>query len=183
MSIHSEGSTAAERLQARAPPAPAGVESPHGPPPSARAVSSDRTNLDSLLRQALEDEVAEQRRAERFPLQLRVAVVYHQHEDAATRPRYHGKTCDICMDGLSVLVEDNIFHEGEVTLLLALPPAQQGVPQKIIEATAKMMYTVLSSQYDAFRVGLVFRGFKHNGRELLEAAINARFPPYEGEDG
>ena len=83
------------------------------------------------------------------------------------------------MHGLSVLVEHNIFHEGEVTVLLALPPVHPGIPQKIIEATAKMMYTVLSAEHDAFRIGLVFRHFKRNGRQLLDTAITERFPTYE----
>ena len=142
-------------------------------------MSNDKHRLDALLRQAIEEDAGEQRQARRFPLHLRVAVVYHQHEDVATRPRYHGRTSDISMKGLSVLVEHNIFCEGEVTVLLALPPVHPGIPQKIIEATAKMVYTVLSAEYDAFRIGLVFRKFKHNGRQLLDAAIAERFPVYE----
>lgn len=146
-------------------------------------MSNDRSRLDSLLREALEQEAGEKRRNARYPLHLRVAVVYHQHEDEATRPRYHGRTSDISLHGLSVLVEHNIFHEGEVTVLLALPPAHQGIPQKIIEATAKMTYTVLSADYDAFRIGMLFKGFKRNGRQLLETAITERFPPYTAEEG
>jgi len=142
-------------------------------------LSSDRHKFDSLLRRAVDEDAGEKRKTARYPLHLRVAVVYHQHEDAATRPRYHGRTSDISMHGLSVLVEHNIFHEGEVTVLLALPPVHPGIPQKIIEATAKMMYTVLSAEHDAFRIGLVFRHFKRNGRQLLDTAITERFPTYE----
>ena len=145
-------------------------------------MSNDRHKFDSLLRQAVEEEAGEKRKDARYPLHLRVAVVYHQHEDAATRPRYHGRTSDISMRGLSVLVEHNVFHEDDVTVLLALPPVHPGIPQKIIEATAKMMYTVLSAEYDAFRIGLVFRSFKRNGRQLLDAAISERFPTYDEED-
>jgi len=145
-------------------------------------LSHDRHKIDSLLRQAIDEDAGEKRKYARYPLHLRVAVVYHQHEDAATRPRYHGRTSEISMRGLSVLVEHNIFHEGEVTVLLALPPMYPGIPQKIIEATAKMMYTVLSAEHDAFRIGLVFKRFKRNGRHLLDAAITERFPAYDNEE-
>jgi len=112
------------------------------------------------------------REAPRQPLKLKVAVVYHQHSDDATRPTYHGRTNDISIEGLSVVVDSNIFNEGEVTVLLALPPVYIGGPKKIIEATAKMVYTVHSSDHDAFRIGMRFRTFKRNGYELLEAILS-----------
>ena len=145
-------------------------------------MSVDHHRAATLLRQAVTEDGGEKRQVERFPLQLRVAVVYHQHEDAATRPTYHGRTSDISMQGLSVLVEQNVFFDGEVTVLLALPPVHPGIPQKIIEATAKMMYTVLSSEHDSFRIGLVFRCFKYNGRQQLHAALAERFPRIDSED-
>ena len=45
-----------------------------------------------------------------------------------------------------------------------------------------MMYTVLSAEHDAFRIGLVFKRFKRNDRHLLEAAITERFPTYDEKD-
>lgn len=145
-------------------------------------MSDERRRIDSLLRLAVDEDAGEKRQSTRYPLHLRVAVVYHQHEDLATRPSYHGRTSDISLDGLSVLVEQNVFHEGEVTVLLALPPVHPGIPQKIIEATAKMVYTVLSSEHDAFRIGLVFRHFKRNGRQLLTSAIAERFRSFDAEE-
>ena len=144
-------------------------------------MSGERYGLGSLLREAVDQDAGEKRRSSRYPLQLRVAVVYHQHQDAATRPTYHGRTCDISLQGLSILVEQNVFHEGEVTVLIALPPVHPGIPQKIIEATAKMLYTVLSAEHDTFRIGLVFRHFKRNGRHLLRAAIAERFRDFDEE--
>lgn len=139
----------------------------------------DKYRVDSLLREAVAEDAGEKRRVGRYPLQLRAAVVYHQHEDAATRPTYHGRTADVSKHGLCVLVDHNVFHEGEVTLLLALPPVHPGIPQKIIEVTAKMLYTVLSAEHDNFKIGLVFRKFKRNGRQLLHAALSERFPHAE----
>lgn len=145
-------------------------------------MSDPRYRVDSFLRQAVDEDAGEKRRAARYPLHLRVAVVYHQHEDVATRPTYHGRTSDISMEGLSVLVDQNIFHAGEVSVLLALPPVHPGIPQKIVEATAKMIYTVLSSEHDSFRIGLMFRQFKRNGRQLLNAALAERFRDFDQEE-
>lgn len=124
----------------------------------------------------------EKREAPRAPLHFKVAIVYHQHEDEATRPRYHGRTNDISLKGLSILVGHNIFNEGEVTVLLAIPPAHIGETQKVIEATAKMVYTVFSSEHDTFRIGLEFRKFKRNGDQLLKKVIDERYikPNYPG---
>lgn len=136
-------------------------------------------NEDSLITDALDLAVRqnggfEKRTEARVPLQFKVAIVYHLHEDKATRPTYHGRTHDISTAGLSVVVDTNIFSEGDVTVLLAIPPAHTGAPQKIIEATAKMVYTVFSSDHDAFRIGLDFRQFKRNGNELLKTVIDQR---------
>jgi c-di-GMP-binding flagellar brake protein YcgR len=116
----------------------------------------------------------ERREDYRVPLKLKVAVVYHQHQDASTRPTYHGVTNDISLSGLSVVVDYNIFNEGEVTVLLAIPPEHHGGAQKIVEATAKMAYTVHSSDHGAFRIGMSFKVFKRNGMEHLKAALARR---------
>lgn len=110
----------------------------------------------------------------RVPLRLKVAIVYHNHADAATRPTYHGLTHDISLSGLSVIVEYNVFTEDEVTVLLALPPANVGGKQKIVEASAKMVHTSYSSGHDAFRIGMQFTKFKKPGKDLLEEAIERR---------
>lgn len=117
----------------------------------------------------------EKRAVARAPLHFKVAIVYHRHEDTATRPSYHGRTNDISMLGLSILVGHNIFNEDEVTVLLAIPPAHVGETQKVIEATAKMVYTVFSSEHDTFRIGLEFRKFKRNGEQLLKKVIDDRY--------
>jgi c-di-GMP-binding flagellar brake protein YcgR len=117
---------------------------------------------------------ADTRNEARVPLKFKVAIVYHQHEDKATRPTFHGRTHDISTQGLSIVVDQNVFNEADVTVLLAIPPAHVGMPQKIIEATARMVYTVFSSEHDAFRIGLTFGQFKRNGREFLNAIIDQR---------
>lgn len=113
----------------------------------------------------------EHRSTPRLLLKLKVAIIYHQHVDEATRPTYHGHTNDVSLGGLSVIVDHNIFNEDDVTVLLALPPEKFGAPMQVVEATARMVYTVHSSDHQAFRVGLSFKQFARNGKALLEARL------------
>lgn len=137
-------------------------------------MSADNLVATVLQAGGLANTLADLRNEPRTPLKFKVAIVYHQHQDKATRPSFHGRTHDISVQGLSIVVDYNIFNEGEVTILLAIPPAHVGMPQKIIEATAKMVYTVFSAEHDAFRIGLTFGQFKRNGRELLRTVIDQR---------
>jgi hypothetical protein len=75
------------------------------------------------------------------------------------------------MSGLSIVVDYNIFQEGEVTVVLALPPAHAGAPRKVVTSTAEMTYAIHSSKLKAFKIGMAFLKFKGNGKELLKAAI------------
>jgi c-di-GMP-binding flagellar brake protein YcgR len=114
--------------------------------------------------------IDDRRGERRFPLRLKLALVYHQHADSATRPTFHGVTHDVSLSGLSMVLDHNVFTQDEVTLLLAIPPEHHGGPRKIVEVTARMVYTVFSSEHDAFRIGLRFKAFKRNGKEQLKAA-------------
>lgn len=137
-------------------------------------MSAENPLFDAVVAEDHEKKAVERREAPRLPLQLKVAIVYHEHEDAATRPTFHGRTNDISMEGLSVLVGDNVFNDGEVTVLLAIPREHVDGSQKIVEATAKMVYTVFSSDHDTFRIGLNFLEFKKAGKRLLQAFLNER---------
>lgn len=121
----------------------------------------------------------EAREDRRFPLRLRVAVVYHRHRDEATRPTYHGYTNELSVSGLSVIVDHNVFSEDEVTVLLAIPPEHHGVPKKVVEATVQMIYTVYSPDHDAFRIGMAFKDFKEDGPQLLTEYVQRRMVKYD----
>ena len=116
-------------------------------------------------------EFGERRQSERQRLRLRLAVVYPEKEGRQVRPTYHALTHDISMSGLSLIVEDDIFYEGEVTLVLALPPVQDWAGQESMTATARMTYAIRSSKLNGFKVGLSFVEFKENAAELLRAAL------------
>jgi hypothetical protein len=84
---------------------------------------------------------------------------------------FHGKTRDIGMSGLSIISDYNIFQEGEVMVVLALPPAHPGAPRKVVTSTAEMTYAISSDKLGAFKIGLTFRKFRGNGKALLETAL------------
>ena len=114
---------------------------------------------------------ADRREYPRSCLRLKLVVLYPQIEGRPAKPMYHGKTSDISMSGLSMLVNYNVFQEGEVTVVLALLPAHAGAPRKVVTSTAEMTYAVHSSKLDAFKIGLAFRAFRGDGKALLEAAL------------
>lgn len=114
---------------------------------------------------------AERREGRRARLQLRLALIYPQRTGQPNRPICHAKTDDICMSGLSIIVDENVFHEGEVTVLVALPPEHSWASQKIITAKAMMTYAIHSSKLGAFKVGMSFLEFKEDGKRLLQSAL------------
>ncbi|MHB8666878.1 MAG: PilZ domain-containing protein [Burkholderiales bacterium] len=118
---------------------------------------------------------AERREDPRSCLRLKLVVLYPQTEGRPAKPMFHGKTYDLSMSGLSMVVDYNVFQEGEVTVVLALPAAHDGAPRKVVTATAEMTYAIHSSKLDAFKIGLAFRTFRGDGKALLGAALEHAF--------
>lgn len=111
------------------------------------------------------------RRSIRHPLKWKVAVVFDKTDN---RPTFHGVTHDISVDGASILTDLNIYAKQTLTMLLAIPPLHTGQRKTIVEIRARMMYTVLSSEFDCFRIGFHFESFKGDGRNTLEKAMSIR---------
>ena len=114
---------------------------------------------------------ADRRESARVGLELRLALVYPQRDDRPARPMFHGKTHDIGLSGLSMIVDYNILQEGDVSVVLALPPAHAGGSRRAVACTAEMSYAIHSSKLDAYKIGLRFREFRGNGKELLDAVL------------
>lgn len=123
----------------------------------------------------------ERRTDHRVPLKMDVSVVFPQHKSTRQRPTYHGVTSDISMQGMSIVVEHNIFTDEDVTILIGLTPEHPGGPRKIIEVVAHLVYTVYSPQHYAFRIGAKFKEFKRNGEALLAKNIEQRMVKYSGQ--
>jgi len=118
-----------------------------------------------------EEEQGERREAPRVRLRLRLAIVYPERDGRAVLPTYHATTRDIGMSGLSIVVEDDIYYDGEVSVVLALPPQHSWAAQESISASARMTFSIRSSKLNGFKVGLRFLEFHGNAKDLLQAAI------------
>jgi len=70
-----------------------------------------------------------------------------------------------------MVVEDNVFQESEVIVLLALPPIHSWASQRTITVTALMTYAIHSSKLGAFKIGMTFLEFKGDGKALLQEAL------------
>jgi len=133
--------------------------------------------------EAHEWERADRRGNPRARLRLRLAVVYPQIEGQAARPIYHGSTHDICMSGMSMVAEDNAFHDGRVSVFLALPPSHSWAAQKVIKATVEMTYAIHSSKLNGYKIGMSFVEFQDDGKELLRAALERESRRADEEQG
>lgn len=109
---------------------------------------------------------AEHRHHKRYLVKWRIAIVY---EGGTGKKTFHGRVNEISMGGLSIHCDHNVFHEGKVILLLALPPLFAGGREKILEITCRMNYTILSKKL--FRIGLEFVEFRSGDRKLLEERL------------
>ena len=118
-----------------------------------------------------EEEQGERRESPRVRLRLRLAIVYPEQDGRAILPTYHAITQDIGMSGLSIVVEDDIYYDGEVRVVLALPPQHSWAAQESISASARMTFSVRSSKLNGYKVGMRFLDFKGNAKDLLQAAI------------
>jgi hypothetical protein len=117
----------------------------------------------------------EKRESPRYPMRWKVSIVYDHVED---HPTFHGVTHELSVSGLSLLTDHNIFTDETITVLLAIPPKHQGARNKVIEARARMAYTVHSAGHDQFRIGLEFKQFKDGARAILETSLKERAVAY-----
>jgi hypothetical protein len=120
----------------------------------------------SLVPVAAPAQAINKRTHTRYLVRWRVAVVYEGGEGKRT---FHGRVNDISLGGLSIHCDYNIFHEGKVIVLLALPPLNAGAKEKILEINSRMNYTILSQKM--FRIGLEFLDFRSGDKRLLEERL------------
>lgn len=147
-----------------------------GSPPEPGVDGAERSSAEQqapavAVMTASQQKHADRRASLRSHLQLRFAVIYPQQAEGPARPMYHGKTHDLSMSGISMVVDYNVFHEGEVALVLALPLAHPGAARKVVTCSAVMTYAIYSSKLNAFKIGLAFRAFRGDGKAQLEAAL------------
>ena len=114
------------------------------------------------------------RKRYRHPVRWRVAIV---NKDGDRNDIYHGRTYDVSLSGISVLLDRNMLFTSEVVLLLAIPPMHQGQKETIIEIQCRLTHTVLDSEHSQFRLGMKFIHFKGDGQRILSDILSKRHIP------
>lgn len=115
-----------------------------------------------------------QRKHYRHPVRWRVAIV---NKNGDNKEIYHGRTNDVSVSGVSILLDRNMFFSTNVVILLAIPPTMQGQRESIIEIECMITYTVLDSEHRQFRMGMKFLHFKGNGKAILSDVLSKRHIP------
>ena len=110
----------------------------------------------------------------RHPVHWRVAIV---NKSSGRRDIFHGRTNDVSLSGISILLERNVIFTSEVVVLLAIPPMHQGLKETIVESRCALMHSVLDSVYHQFRLGMRFNQFKGEGHRLLSDVLSKRHIP------
>ena len=124
----------------------------------------------------LKNAYSDKRIHHRHLVQWRVAIV---NKASSNHDIYHGRTNDVSMTGLSILLEHNKSFSSEVTVLIAIPPMQLGMKETIVEAQCMLTHTVLDSVHSQFRLGMKFLHFKGEGKIILSDVLSARPIPKE----
>jgi hypothetical protein len=115
-----------------------------------------------------------QREYYRHLLHWRVAIV---NKGGGKNDIYHGRTHDLSLHGVSILLEQNITFASEVVVLLAVPPINIGQRETILEITCNTKYTLLDSLHSQFRLEMKFVHFKGDGKKLLSDILSKRHIP------
>lgn len=154
------------------PPAALAAQQAHVDQPTPQPISSSHAQDDVEPRTFSPKQIStrlprvEHRRHKRYLVKWRIAIVY---EGGTGKKTFHGRVNEISLGGLSIHCDHNVFYDGKVILLLALPPLYAGGREKILEITCRMNYTILSKKL--FRIGLEFVEFRSGDKKLLEERL------------
>lgn len=108
-----------------------------------------------------------QRRQEsRARVNWRVALLSN---DGAQQRTFFGKAKDISLEGMSILFDENVQHQGLSRLMVEIP-SPGGASDTFVEIQSKPIYSVLSAGY--FQVGMQFVSFINGGKSVLESHLN-----------
>ena len=110
----------------------------------------------------------------RHPVRWRVAIV---NKSGGKHEIFHGRTNDVSLSGISILLERNVIFTSEVVVLLAIPPMHQGLKETIVEIQCALTHSVLDSVHHLFRLGMRFIHFKGDGQRILSDVLSKRHIP------
>jgi hypothetical protein len=114
---------------------------------------------------------SEKRSNHRHPLHWRVAII---NKGSTNKDIYHGRTHDLSMLGMSILLDRNVTFTAEVVVLLEIPPMQLGQKKTIVEIQCSTTYTLLDSVHSQFRLGMKYISFKGDGQRILSDILSTR---------
>ncbi|GGP27304.1 PilZ domain-containing protein [Silvimonas amylolytica] len=117
--------------------------------------------------------VQDMRKESRYLVNWRVAIVYSETEE---RLSFRGRAFDISASGLSLHSDFSLPVSDRVTVLISIPPSSAGQRPKILEVKSRVVYTVLSSEFNTFRTGIQFVDFKNEGKTQLKQILAGRVP-------
>jgi c-di-GMP-binding flagellar brake protein YcgR len=116
--------------------------------------------------------MAQDKRGEqRHPFHWKAVIVLGE---PPAHTAYQGETLEVSLSGCSVLIEHNLPVGLPATIVVSVPAEKAGGSMRIVEATCRMVYTVLSSSHHKFRCGIQFVDFKDEGRTVWRSAVEAR---------
>ncbi|GAB7127323.1 hypothetical protein JCM19000A_18300 [Silvimonas sp. JCM 19000] len=135
-------------------------------------MSEPDANYDSYLQGSYLDAAWSNKRNEaRYLVNWRVAIVY---QDKDSHLSFRGRAFDIGMGGFSLHSDYSLPVSDRVTVLISVPAAAAGMRARIVEVKSRVVYTVLSSEFDGFRTGVYFTEFKGDGEALLKHTLAGR---------
>ncbi|KAF0813140.1 hypothetical protein IGB42_02540 [Andreprevotia sp. IGB-42] len=109
----------------------------------------------------------------RYLVNWKVAIIY---QDTEQRLSFRGRIFDISKSGFSLHSEHSLPVTDKVTVLISIPPMATGQPPKVIEVKSRVIYTVLSGEFNMFRTGVQFGQFKGDSKQFLDRNLAGRNP-------
>lgn len=111
----------------------------------------------------------EQRKATRFPARWRVAIFPNAEENY-----YLCETFALSQNGAGLFC-DHCFLEGTIVrAVLEVPPLGKKEGNSELEVQGRITHSTLHGEH-GFQVGLQFKQFESDGKELLIKALEKRF--------
>ncbi|MBS4099419.1 MAG: hypothetical protein KGZ83_21615 [Sulfuricella sp.] len=116
--------------------------------------------------------MADQRNELRFPVHWRVAIF----PEGAGKPFHFGETYELSPAGAGIYCDYGQPENTTFLLHLEIPAMTKDGHGVDLEISARVVHLSLNSQH-GFRIGVLFKQFKDNGKALLVQALTQRFQP------
>lgn len=110
------------------------------------------------------------RNSRRYPFHWKIKLVPELDRIEALE----GRTINISQGGATITLRTAYFTTDPVTILIQVPPLHVGESPMVLEIASRMVYSLLSSEHNAFIFGIKFCEFKRGAEAKLNNAISIR---------